>query len=187
MKHLKPLISLFLAALCLVSFAACRPVDPGFGNTVAYANWSDDPSIADGALNRAVLTGEGGHLPIFKLDTLADLNSFKAKYGGVLTMDRGWNDVDSFDEAIKQAQWNQASFFAKNTLFVVYVPTNSGSYRFGVQDISLFDGAMCVYVTQLNHPGNVTDDMSGWFILIEVADAELRDCSSFDAVLVDGK
>ena len=187
MKHLKTPLTLLLALVCLVSFASCRPVDPGFGNKVAYANWSDDPSIREGALNCDALQNESGHLPIFKLNTLEDLTLFKQTYAGVLTMDRGWNDVDSFDEAIKQAQWNQASFFAKNTLFVVYVPTNSGSYRFGVQDISLFDGAMCVYVTQLNHPEVVTDDMSGWFILIEVADAELRDCSSFDAVLVDGK
>ena len=184
MKHFKPLISLFLAALCLVSFAACRPVDPGYGNTIAYANWSDDPSIREGALNRDALLGESGHLPIFKLDTQADLALFKQTYAGVLTMDRGWDDVDSLDEALSRTQWDQASFYTRNTLLVVYVPTNSSSYRYVVQNVSIFDGAMCVYVTQANNPGAVTDDMSGWFILIEVADAELRDCSSFDAVLV---
>ena len=173
-----------LAVSCLLTFAACNPVNPGYGNTVAYAGWSDDASLAGGAFNQAMLQGARGHLPIFKLDTAADLANFKQAYGDILTMDRGWDEVDSLEEALESAQWDRESFFAKNTLLVVYVPTNSSSYRFGVQNISIFDGAMCVYVEQLNDPTAADDAMAGWFLLIEVTDEEMRSCHSLDAVLV---
>ena len=173
-----------LAVSCLLTFAACNPVNPGYGNTVAYAGWSDDASIAEGAFNQAMLQSARGHLPIFKLDTAADLANFKQAYGDILTMDRGWDEVDSLEEALESAQWDRESFFAKSTLLVVYVPTNSSSYRFGVQNISIFDGAMCVYVEQLNAPTGADDAMAGWFLLIEVTDEEMRSCHSLDAVLV---
>ena len=109
---MKKLIALILAPLCLLGLVACFPVDPGYGNTVAYAGWSDDPTIADGALNKGQLANENGnHLPIFKFDTLDDLNQFKAKYDGVLALDQGYNSVLSFNEALTKAQWNSEGFF----------------------------------------------------------------------------
>ena len=183
MKHMKKWLPLAFILLCVLGLAACTPLDPGYGNTVAYAGYSDDPSIADGALNQALLQSEHGHLPIFKLDTATDLAQFKQTYGDVLSMSQGWNEVDSLEERLHAAQWDRESFFAKKTLIVVYVPAISSSYRFGVQNISVFDGAMCVYVTQNNDPKVADDAMAGWFILIEVSDDEIRNYSSFDAVL----
>ncbi|MBQ8719050.1 MAG: hypothetical protein IJY66_07275 [Clostridia bacterium] len=184
---MKKIVLWMLAALCMVSLASCQPVDPGYENTVAYAGWSDDASITEGALNRDLLqNGNGEHLPIFKLDTVGDLDRFKKAYGDVLTMDQGYNQYGSLEERLSQTQWDRESFFAQNTLLVVYVPTNSGSYRFVVGDVSILDGAMRVYVEQKNATEGivVTDDMAGWFILVGIPDKDARECTSFDAVLV---
>ena len=182
---MKKIVLLILALLLILPLAACNPVDPGYSNTVAYAGWSDDPSIVEGALNSDLLqNGNGEHLPIFKLDTIGDLDRFKKAYGDVLTMDRGYNDVESLEKKLSQAQWDDAGFYAQNTLLIVYVPANSGSYRFGNNGISIFDGALCVFVEQKNAPEIVTDDMAGWFILVGIPDKDARECFSFDAILV---
>ena len=182
---MKKLITLILAPLCLLGLVACFPVDPGYGNTVAYAGWSDYPTIADGALNKGQLANESGnHLPIFKFDTLDDLNQFKAKYDGVLALDQGYNSALSFNEALTKAQWDREGFFADHSLLAVYVPANSGSLRFGVHKIEANDTSLCVYVEQANHPEVVSDDMAGWFVFVEIADEEISSCYAFDAILV---
>lgn len=178
---MKKLTAIILASFCLLNLSACFPVDTGYGNTVAYAGWSDDPSISEGALNKDALTGE--HLPIFKIDTLEDLESFKSKYGAVFSMDSGYDEALSFNAALEKAQWDRDGFFEDNSLLIVYVPANSGSYRFGVQSVGVLKSSLCVYVEQKNDPENVTDDMAGWFVLIEIADKEIAGYTSFDAIL----
>lgn len=185
---MKKLIALILAPLCLWGLVACFPADPGYGNTVAYAGWSDDPMIADGALNKGQLNNENSnHLPIFKFDTLDDLEQFKTKYDGVLALDQGYNSVLSFGEALSKAQWNSEGFFKDHSLLAVYVPANSGSLRFTLHNIEVTYESVCVYVEQTNHPETVTDDMAGWFVLAEVADEEIRYCYAFDAVFVNSE
>lgn len=185
---MKKLIALILAPLCLLGLVACFPVDPGYGNTVAYAGWSDDPMIADGALNKGQLTNENGnHLPIFKFDTLDDLNQFKAKYGGVLALDQGYNSVLSFNEALSKAQWDREGFFKDHSLLAVYVPANSGSLRFALHNIEVTYESVCVYVEQTNSPEIFTDDMAGWFVLVEVADDEIHNCYAYDAIFVNSE
>ena len=182
---MKKLIALILASICLVTLASCFPVDPGYATIVAYAGWSDDLAIADGALNKGQLANENGnHLPIFKFDTLDDLNQFKTKYENVLSFDQGYNSVLSFNEALTKAQWDREGFFADHSLLAVYVPANSGSLRFGVHKIEANDTSLCVYVEQANHPEVVSDDMAGWFVFVEIADEEISSCYAFDAILV---
>lgn len=182
---MKKIVLLILALLLILPMAACNPVDPGYGNTVAYAGWSDDPSIVEGAINRDLLqNGNGEHLPIFKLDTIGDLDRFKAKYGEVFSLRQGYDQVLSFEAVLEKAQCDDAGFYAQNTLLIVYVPANSGSYRFGNNGISIFDGALRVFVEQKNAPEIVTDDMAGWFILVGIPDKDARECFSFDAILV---
>lgn len=183
---MKKLIALILAPLCLLGLVACLPVDPGYGNTVAYAGWSDDPIIADGALNKGQLGNENGnHLPIFKFDTLDDLNQFKAKYENVLSFDQGYNSTLSVNAALEKAQWDREGFFADHSLLAVYVPANSGSFRFGVQGVGILKSSLCVYVEQTNRPETVTDDMAGWFVLVEIADEEINQVNTFGAILVN--
>jgi hypothetical protein len=185
---MKKLIALILASLCLVTLVSCSPVVPGYATTVAYAGWSDDPAIADGSINKGQLTnGNGEHLPIFRFDTLEDLNQFKAKYESVLSFDQGYNSTLSFNAALKKAQWDREGFFADHSLLAVYVPANSGSLRFAVHDIEVTYESICIYVEQTKRTEIFTEDMAGWFVLVEIADEEIRNCYAFDAIFVNSE
>ena len=158
-----------------------------FGNTVSYAGWTDDQAIFDGALNQEALQDEESrHFPVFKMDSLEDLEQFKSKYGEILSMDQGYNGVLSFETALAKAQWDREVFYEKHSLLVIYVPANSGSYRFYVDGVDVTDGSVCVRIARAKGSvGAVTEDMAGWFVLMELFDEEACNYMSFDAVLVD--
>jgi hypothetical protein len=186
------------ACLCLVFVVAgsvfglvpsIGPADEEqpFGNTVAYAGWSDDRLIFDGALNKEKLQNQDGtHFPVFKMDTLEEFEQFKSQYGDIFTMDQGFNDVLSFDAAVAKAQWDREAFYEKHSLLVIYIPANSGSFRYHVNSVDVADGSVRVNVSLKNDPENiVTMDMAGWFVLMELDDEEACNYTSFDAVLSD--
>ena len=183
---MKKLIIFVLALSCAFTLVSCIPKgDPKYANTVSYAGWTDDPAIASGALNgESLQNAEETHLPIFKIDTLEDLEQFKTKYSNILSMDQGYNSILSFNDALAKAQFDREDFFEKNTLLVVYVTAISGSYRFGVGGINATDDSVCVYVEKTNAPKVLTDDMAGWFILGAVENDQIKNCSSFDAILI---
>ncbi len=157
------------------------PAEEPFAIAVSYANWSEKPEIYMGACNtEKMAVSSVHHLPIFKLDTLEDLEQFKLTYGSILTMDRGYNEIPSFHDTV--ASYDEA-FFEENTLMLVYVTATSGSYRFGVNGISCDAGVFCMHIEQLNHPEAYTDDMAGWFITAAVPDDRIADCTVFDADL----
>jgi hypothetical protein len=185
---MKKLIALILAPLCLLGLVACFPVDRGYGSTVAYAGWSDDPIIADGAMNKELLKSKSSnHLPIFKFDTLDELEQFKSKYENVFAMNYGYNNELSFNEALAKAQWDKEGFFKDNSLLAVYVPANSGSLKFALHNIEVTYESVCVYVEQTNRPEIFTEDMAGWFVLVEIADDEIRNCYAYDAIFVNSE
>ena len=186
------------ACLCVIAVAVfiitpsltpAEEADP-FSITVAYAGWSDDNSIYDGALNKDLFLDNSAptaqrHLPVFAMDTLAELEEFRSKYEGILPMEQGYNESLSFNAALAKAQFDRDEFFKDSTLLVVYVPANSGSYRFATKEIVETDGSLCIYVEQKNDPAICTDDMAGWFIIIGVADERFSGYKYVDAVLVD--
>ena len=186
------------ACLCVIAVAVFvttpsltpeEEADP-FSITVAYAGWSDDPAINDGALNKDFFLDNSAptaqrHLPLFAMDTLAELEEFKSKYGGILSMEQGYNESLSFNAALAKAQFDREEFFEDSTLIVVYVTANSGSYRFSTKEIVEADGALQICVEQKNDPEICTDDMAGWFIIVSVADERFSGYTSVDAVLVN--
>ena len=159
-----------------------------YGNTVSYAGWSDDPALYEGAVNKELLQdGTDVHLPVFQMDTLADLEQFRTNYGGVFSMGATYNDALSFDGALAKAQWDREMIFEDHSLLVIYVPSTSGSYRYGVQKVTADGASLCVSVEQKNDPEAVTCDLAGWFILMEIRDEEIRTYSSIDALLEEKK
>ena len=85
----KKLVAITLGlALCIFFGGGCEPnlhtgIDPKYGNTVAYAGWTDDERVYENALNKDILQGKDGvHLPVYKVDTLEDFTAFKDSYGG---------------------------------------------------------------------------------------------------------
>ena len=145
----------------------------------AYANYSGDSGIYFACLNRVYMPiSSVQHLPIYKFDSLEELEQFRESFGDKLTMDRGYDEVPSFDAAVEEYD---AAYFEDHTLLLVYVVASSGSYRYGLKDFSLENSSCCIHVEPTVEPEVGTTDMSGWFLLVEAEDAELQGVTDFDA------
>ncbi len=148
----------------------------------AYANWTSDSRVVTGCLNlKKMMISAVQHLPVYKLDTREELDRFMSAFRDVFTFDQGYDEVPSFHSLA--AEYNE-SFFDRHSLVIAYVTAASGSFRFVIRDITRHDAAFCLNVMQINQPESYTDDMAGWFMIAEVPDGDLADCSEFDAVIV---
>ncbi len=152
-----------------------------YTNYVAFANWTDNSKLYTEALNTETMTiSSVQHLPIYKFDTVSELNSFKSKFSDILTMDSGLDEAPSFDYIT--TAYNDR-YFSEKSVILTYIPSGSGSYRFGVSDVYCDGQSLCVYIEQLNNPDAYDCMMSGWFAVVEVDKDEIADCTSFDAQL----
>ena len=146
------------------------------------ARGSVDTSIYAGALNVEELSSNAiKHLPIYKFDTLADLEQFKTDFGGEEGFIYGYNEVPSFNEVTEKYD---DEFFDTNTLFLVYIDTYSSSLRFGVDSLHADGSNLIVNVAQINHPQIMDDAMASWFITVAVSDNMIKEYTYFDARLV---
>lgn len=158
--------------------------EQNYGNTIAYVGWTDNSAFFEGALNYELLKNEPNeHLPIFNIDTIEDLEHFKSAFGNIVTMDQGYDTVLSFNAAMSKAQWDREIFYENNSLLIIYIPASSGSFRYAIHEVETENASICIEVEQTNNPENVTDDMAGWFLLVEVEDEEASKYTSFDAKL----
>ena len=155
------------------------PADETFDITVSYANWGELNEIYSKALNiDKMAISSVRHLPIYKFDTLAELEQFKNDVKDVLSIDQSYDEAPSFNDATSKYG---DDFFADNTLMLVYVEASSGSFRYGVNSVYHADGNFCIHIEQTNNPEIGTDDMAGWFITVAVPDSMVADCTTFDA------
>ncbi len=152
----------------------------GLESTVSYVGYIEGYEIWLGALNKETFyESKVAHLPIFKFDTLTQFESFKSAIGDG-HLNSTYNEMPSFNE--NTAKYD-ANFFEENSLMIVYVGANSGSYRYDVNSIYHNENVFCVHIEQTNAPEVVTDDMAGWFITVAVPDIFLTYCTEFDADL----
>ncbi len=152
-----------------------------YEKTISYAGWSEDDKIYTSCLNIEQMSlNSVKHFPIFKIDTLKDLQDFKTNYGDVLSMNQGYDDIPSFKDVTNKYD---EKFFDRNSLFVVYVTASSGSYRFDVESVYCDDDSFRVHIKQINNSEVVTADMAGWFVTVSVKDEIVSTCRFFDADL----
>lgn len=160
--------------------------ETNYGNTISYVGWTDNAALYEGALNYELLQNEPNrHLPIFKIDTIEELEQFKATFENIVTMDQGYDTVLSFHAAMSKAQWDRKIFYENSALLIIYIPANSGSFRYAIQEVKTSDTSICIQVEQVNEPEFITEDPAGWFLLVEVEDEEISKYTSFDAKLSD--
>ena len=185
---MKKWLTLLLAFAMVCSLVACSAQnDTGrtdtidFDAAVSWANWSDDPKIRELALNKDTFElSSARHLPVYKCDTLEELNQFKTTFSGTFTMDGTWDEVPSFEEVT--ADYTE-EFFLENTLLLVYVEAGSCTPRFGVDSVSKENGTLSVYVKYTYNPEEYDSAMAGWLFTIPVNNDQIQDCTNFDAVL----
>lgn len=166
-KYLGLLISIIMITTVLVGCYSVRYFE------LVSVGYVESEVFNQGALNSEKLSiNDGEHLPIYKIDSLSELEQFK---------------VDSSDDfqSFELSKDFDEEFFDIYSLFVVYVATNSSSYRYKIDETVIEDGTYNVYVKLQYHPENVTDDMAGWFIFINEQKSKIKDCTSFDAQMVD--
>ncbi|MBP5256281.1 MAG: hypothetical protein J6Z80_04410, partial [Clostridia bacterium] len=154
---------------------------PAYESKVAYANWTDSEKLLS-CLNADKLTLDSEpHVPVFRFDTKGDLDKFRETFGDVLTFTYGYDEVPSFDEAT--AKYDDG-FFAGHTVVLAYVGTGSGSFRFGIGDISVNGSKLCLHIDDLRKDlQEETCDLAGWLVMAEFADADIAGITDFDAVM----
>ena len=203
---MKRFVALGLMSICVLSLASCKKTlqppsettiyiknktdsvqgdeastDEVFDVAVSWANSSDIGKIIFGGLNRDTMAiSSVQHLPIYKFDTLKELEQFKRDFSEVVSMDESYDEIPSFNETI--AAYDK-TFFKENTLMLVYVSANSGSFRFDINNIFCDGSYFCIHVEQTNNPEEVTDDEAGWFITAAITDDIIANCTEFDADL----
>jgi len=149
----------------------------------AYANYSNDAQIYRVCLNGdKMLESAVQHMPIYKFDVKEELERFKNDFSGILTMDLGYDETPSFNDAVSGYD---DDFFAEHTLLLAYIQANSGSFRYGIKDIVCDDSSFCMYIHKTVDPEVYTCDMSGWFVMAEFEDRNIQNCESFDAQLIN--
>ena len=149
--------------------------------SLSFANWTEDSGIYTGSLNLGKMqTDSLQHLPVYKFDTAEDLEQFKITFGGVLTMDGGWDEVPSFNDTTEK--YDEA-FFDENTLVLVYIPVGNCTQRFGLGGIGWDEESFYIHVEETTGAELVDMAMAGWFLTVAVADEAIASCTEFDAIL----
>ncbi len=162
--------------------AAYTSPEDAFIINVAYAGWSEDSKIYTSALNTEKMAISSiQHLPIYRLDTLADVEAFRSTFENDLAFEYGFDEIKSFNDTI--AVFADEAYLKAYSLMVVYVNANSGTYRYGVESIFCNGEQFTVNVEKLNHPEVVTADLAGWYIIVVVPDSMIVGCTEFDAFL----
>ena len=147
-----------------------------FDITISYANYAE---ISGGLNADKMAVSSVRHLPIWKFDTLKEVEQFK-QLNDKFTFDSGYDEIVSFNDTVAKYD---ATFFEENSLMLVYVAANSGSYRYGVNSVFCDDASFCIHIEQTNNPEVGTTDMAGWFITVAVPDSMVENCTEFDADL----
>lgn len=177
-KLLVIIISIFLI---LAMFVACNSTLKS--NELVWVNYSGSAEFYFNALNRDKLDVNSiQHLAIFKFDSLKELEQFKTDFADDFSFNQTRDDVQSFEMATENIN---DDYFKSDSLFIVYVPSNSGSYRYKVQKVATDGEYFTVYVKQANNPQIVSDDMAGWFLMLTIPKTQIEKCTVFDAQMVE--
>ena len=148
---------------------------------LSYANWAESELLHQKALNAELITQSAAHhLPIYKFDTVEQLEQFKADFASELTMDSGYDEVPSFNEVT--AKYDMA-FFEDSSLFLVYIGAGNSTHRFGLDSIGWDDNSFHIFVEETTGAEYVDCAMAGWFLTVAVSSESVASCTEFDAVI----
>ncbi len=170
------------------SLTDTEPSEPDLSKLEYRITWvnyaTDEAKLIENCLNQAgMFSSIGPHYPVFRFMTRAELENFTEEYSGLFSFDHSFNgEFTPFSEI--QAEYGE-DYFTENLLVIAYVIAPSGSFRYGVRDYA-FDGeCLLINICRTNDPENYTDDMAGWFVILELKKSEFGSCPMFDAIRVD--
>lgn len=152
-----------------------------FESTLSYAGVPKNSNkIFFNSLNREKLPNSNvRHLPIYRLDTYEDLENFKNTFNGDLILDKGYDEVPSFDAVTTKYG---KDFFEDNSLMVVYIDATNCTHRFAMQSIE-HNEVFYVHIEETTKAQAVDTALAGWFVTVTASDEMLDKCTEFDADL----
>ena len=122
------------------------------------------------------------HYPVFRCETKAELEEFKALYEQIVL--QLYPENLEPPQPVDQVGEYEEGFFAGRFLLIAYVVSGSGSLRYGVRDVTVEGGQLCMNVIQTNDPAARTCDMAAWLVIAELPKSMLEGVTGFDARLV---
>ncbi len=151
------------------------------GASLSWVNYATEDELFTKAVNfDKMQISSVYHLPLYMCENVEEFESFKEEAGEYLSFSRGYDEVPSFNEVTKDFD---KEFFDNNTLFLVYVIASSGSYRYGLDSISIEEDAFTAHVTRVNSPEMGTEDMAGWMVVVPVKKELLQGTHSYTAIM----
>lgn len=155
--------------------------DREFTAAVSWANYAEDSALYATSLNRDQMYQSSiRHLPVWQVNNTTELAGWKETFGGILTLNHGYDEVPSFSAVTAEMD---ESFFRQQRALLVYVPSNSCSYRYMINSIALYGQQLCVHVQQANDPEAVDSAMAGWLMTVTIPKEMLEGITVFDADL----
>ena len=116
--------------------------------------------------------------PIFKMDSKADLEEFKADFGEIFDIYNPYNS-NSFE---KNTLKYDELFFENNTLFVIYIGDTSSSLVYGVDSVCVQDDFLFkIDIKQINDPEDICEDITGELLTVAIPTSLVGNCVWFDA------
>ncbi len=150
-------------------------------STFSQVNMHEGTLLYMGALNREKMyISSVKHLPIYKFDSVSELNSFAARCGEEIDFSykSSLSDAPSFTDAT--TKYDEA-FFADNVLFAVYIyaPQCDTVYKLASSHIS--DAGTAFHI--VTEKRGVLEAILNYMMLIEVNREAVEGCTVFDATL----
>jgi hypothetical protein len=160
-----------------------NPENRIFDSTLSWAGWTSEAPIFAGALNSSELTtNHTMHLPVYKFQSKASLDRFIEKHRDTLTMDQSWENMPSFSETA--ARYTE-DFFKENSLVLVYIATDSISYRYRATGFHCDGTSFVLQIEETTGLEAGDSAVAGWFVTVAVANSLIENCSVFDAYMYD--
>ena len=154
-----------------------------FDSTLSWAGWTGEAPIFTEALNSSELTtNHTMHLPVYKFQSKASLDRFIEKHRDTLTMDQSWENMPSFSETA--ARYTE-DFFKENSLVLVYIATDSISYRYRATGFHCDGTSFVLQIEETTGLEAGDSAVAGWFVTVAVANSLIENCSVFDAYMYD--
>ena len=155
--------------------------DREFTAAVSWANYAEDSALYATSLNRDQMYQSSiRHLPVWQVNNTTELAGWKETFGGILSLEQGYDEVPTFSAVTAEMD---ESFFRQQSVLLVYVPSNSCSYRYMINSIDLYGQQLCVHVQQANDPEDVDSAMAGWLMTVTIPKELLEGITVFDADL----
>ncbi len=147
--------------------------------SMAWVGWTDDPIIGELARNPQTLVPNGSHLAVFDCGTWEDLESLRENLAGVLDLESGWEGYSSLDRILDQYE---PEFFDYNCLLLVYIPSQSTEYRYGLEKLNLDEGTLQIQLEWTQKPYQPEINHSGWILTLPLEKSFLNGITSLDAI-----